>query len=41
MSEYQMKQKEKIKVFLYRADEEVMLGEGIENFLPLQFILKK
>ena len=41
MSEFQMKQKEKIKVLLYRADEEVMLGVGIENFLPLQFILKK
>ena len=40
MSEYQSLQKEKIRVILYRGDDEIMLGEGIENFLPLQFTLK-
>jgi len=40
MSEYQSLQKEKIRVILYKGDDEIMLGEGIENFLPLQFTLK-
>ena len=40
LSEFQMKQKDKIKVILYRRDGETMIGDGIENFLPLQFVLK-
>jgi hypothetical protein len=35
-----MKQKDKIKVILYRRDGETKIGDGIENFLPLQFVLK-
>ncbi len=40
LSEFQSLQKEKIRVILYRGDDEIMLGEGMENFLPLQFTLK-
>ena len=40
LSEFQSIQKEKIRVILYRGDDEIMLGEGMENFLPLQFTLK-
>ncbi len=40
LSEFQMKQKDKIKVILFRRDGETMIGDGIENFLPLQFTLK-
>ena len=40
LSEFQSLQKDKIRVILYRGDDEIMLGEGMENFLPLQFTLK-
>jgi cytidine deaminase len=41
MAEYQMKQKQKIKVLLYGNDGKVLITEGIDQLLPLQFSFRK
>ena len=41
MAEYQMKQQEKIKVLLYSNEGKVLVCEGIDQLLPLQFSFRK
>ncbi len=41
LSEYQSRQELKIRVILYSSEGKVLLADGIQNFLPLQFRLKK
>jgi cytidine deaminase len=38
IAEYELKQKEKIRMILYSDTNKVMIAEGVENFLPMIFL---
>lgn len=37
IAEYELKQKEKIRMILYSDTNQVLVAEGVENFLPMIF----
>ena len=38
IAEYELKQKEKIRMILYSDTNKVLIAEGVENFLPMIFL---
>ncbi len=38
IAEYELKQKEKIRMILYSDTDKVLIAEGVENFLPMIFL---
>jgi cytidine deaminase len=38
IAEYELKQKEKIRMILYSDTNKVMIADGVENFLPMIFM---
>ncbi len=38
IAEYELKQKEKIRMILYSDTNHVLIAEGVENFLPMIFM---
>ena len=40
IAEYELKQKEKIRIILYSDDNQVLIAEGVENFLPMIFLFE-
>lgn len=38
IAEYELKQKEKIRMILYSDTDKVLIAEGVENFLPMIFM---
>lgn len=37
IAEYELKQKEKIRMILYSDTDQILIAEGVENFLPMLF----
>lgn len=38
IAEYELKQKQKIRLILYSDTNQVLIAEGVENFLPMIFL---
>lgn len=38
IAEYELKQKQKIRMILYSDTNQVLIAEGVENFLPMIFL---
>ncbi len=38
IAEYELKQKKKIRIILYSDTNQVLIAEGVENFLPMIFL---